>query len=453
MSESELVGQVRGALASGSPDKRDRDGSALLHVAAKSGDAAALELLNGAGASLINADNQGRMPLHCATEAGQVDAARCLLTELEKTKGHARRMVEMPDARGLTPLHLALQPTAALASAEAPRALLELLVPCATPLGAAAFGATPARPSLVTAAASSGRAALLELLLGAGAAFDEPEPSLGGRRPLACAAAEGHHSAVEILVRHGADPNATDDDGTSAAHWAALMEHADVARWLLSPAAGGGGGADPHAVDCNGSTVFELLGDPAGDADGDAVQGGKTVEEGAGNRLAAYEDAVIAKGEPLDLSTLQALAVDACTSTSTSTSAASDAGAGTSREASTGTNHSAAAAPPLPPPTAHENTSITSENASSGDKTADQVSAPPPAPGMVSCGTDTCDFMEPEIGEEGSRAAQAAASSHGTFSAKELAMFAAHEKLEKEEEELLAAHKARTNVEITEALT
>ena len=130
------------------------------------------------------------------------------------------------------------------------------------------------------------------------------------------------------------------------------------------------------------------------------------------------------------------------------------------RETTNKTEHSITAAPPLAPPKTHENAtnantnensnvnadadaSATSKSSSSRDVAVNQANAS--APRMVSCGTDTCDFLGPEIDDQVSRAARADTRSHETFSAKELAMFAAHEKLEKEEEELLAAHKARSS--------
>jgi len=101
---------------------------------------------------------------------------------------------------------------------------------------------------------------ILELLLGAGAKVDArdttppaPGPRIGGPRDepdrgfnrtlLHMAVKEDNAAAVEILLRHGADPNARDSFEDTSLHWAAN-------RWLLPkndslrprPFRGGGGG-------------------------------------------------------------------------------------------------------------------------------------------------------------------------------------------------------------------
>ena len=52
--------------------------------------------------------------------------------------------------------------------------------------------------------------------------------------PLQSAAYEGRNEAVELLLNHGADVNATDGFGRTALWYVALGGHADTARLLIS---------------------------------------------------------------------------------------------------------------------------------------------------------------------------------------------------------------------------
>eukprot|EP00937_MAST-01D_sp_MAST-1D-sp2_P007844 g7844.t1 len=282
-----MLTRVQEALSApgGDVNKRDRDGSALLHLACKVGDMAAVDALLSGGANLVNADRRNRHPLHCAAEAGATAVAARLIEELVACK-RAALMLQAVDETGLTPLHLA----ARTQRGDASPALLRLLLPrlpdglLAGPLfGAAAAADGP--PSVMACSALRGNVEAIELLAAAGAAADAPERRFGGRRALALAAAEGHADAVRALCALGADVNARDDDGATAAHWACDMGHAQVARWLTAPAPGGAG-ADASAVDAAGRSVQALL-EEAGEAE--------AVEDGAGAGAAA---AVAARPAP-----------------------------------------------------------------------------------------------------------------------------------------------------------
>src|SRR5262249_46062802 len=81
-------------------------------------------------------------------------------------------------------------------------------------------------------AAKNGNAALLEVLLKAGA---DPKTATGdGAVPLMAAALSGNAGAIGVLAKHGADLNAKDAvDGQTALMFAAARNRPDAVRELL----------------------------------------------------------------------------------------------------------------------------------------------------------------------------------------------------------------------------
>jgi ankyrin repeat protein len=79
----------------------------------------------------------------------------------------------------------------------------------------------------------SGRVELIEVALAHGAQLDPPGP---GRRPLHIAAAQGHMKAVELFLKHGADPNVrskgADWERKNALALALMGNHTEVAQLL-----------------------------------------------------------------------------------------------------------------------------------------------------------------------------------------------------------------------------
>lgn len=74
----------------------------------------------------------------------------------------------------------------------------------------------------------------------------------GRSTALMVAVSNGPLSAVEPLLRKGADPNAQDSAGATALMFAAQLGHADVVRALLKK------GADPSLRAKNGQTAIDL---------------------------------------------------------------------------------------------------------------------------------------------------------------------------------------------------
>ncbi len=165
--------EVRRLLAGGAdPDARAADGTAALHWASYWDDLEAAELLLAAGADASAANDMGATPLWAASMNGSAPMARLLL------RGGA-------------------DPNAALLSGETP----------------------------VMTAARTGSEEVLELLLRAGA-----DPNAKGTRDqtaLMWAASQGHSGAVRVLLEHGADVNAR------SATWSQVMAvppHSDPAN-------------------------------------------------------------------------------------------------------------------------------------------------------------------------------------------------------------------------------
>jgi len=79
----------------------------------------------------------------------------------------------------------------------------------------------------------SGRVELLQVAIAHGASVDPPET---GRRPLHIAAHQGHMAAVELFLKHGADPNVrskgADWERKNALALALMNNHTEVAALL-----------------------------------------------------------------------------------------------------------------------------------------------------------------------------------------------------------------------------
>ena len=89
----------------------------------------------------------------------------------------------------------------------------------------------------------------MSLLLSYGAHLEERD--IRGRNVLHYATEIGHHSAVEVLLQHNADPNATDGYGKTPLTLTAIEDHGDITRLLLSH------GANIEHKDLEGKTSLQ----------------------------------------------------------------------------------------------------------------------------------------------------------------------------------------------------
>jgi ankyrin repeat protein len=105
--------------------------------------------------------------------------------------------------------------------------------------------------------------AAARLLLEAGADPDGGLKEFDGETALLAAASEGKAGMVELLLEYGADPLAVDKRGRNALHWAAAVAigEARVAELLLAA-----GGIDPEVKDGDGHTAAGLAREAGNDA-------------------------------------------------------------------------------------------------------------------------------------------------------------------------------------------
>ncbi|WP_019071757.1 ankyrin repeat domain-containing protein [Streptomyces hokutonensis] len=90
------------------------------------------------------------------------------------------------------------------------------------------------------AASVNGQAAIVRLLLSAGAVLDTESSGIGAEGlPLCAAACWGHTDTVRALLAHGADPNVREDHGTGRTplEWANNGPHPATAALLTEAGA------------------------------------------------------------------------------------------------------------------------------------------------------------------------------------------------------------------------
>jgi len=178
--------------------------SSLLFEAARKGCAPALVRLLEAGASRLSRDREGDTALAIAARAGRGPVVDALLSG---AKPEERRQIDMTDARGSTPLMLAIHAgrrAVARALLEAGASVDAINAQGETPLSEAAYGADEDTA---------------DMLLQKGAKPDTLDRY--GKSPICYAAARGAARLVGRLIDAGVDPNARYGGDLTALMWAA----------------------------------------------------------------------------------------------------------------------------------------------------------------------------------------------------------------------------------------
>jgi ankyrin repeat protein len=195
-------------------DRKNDDRWTSLHNAARAGTVPAISILLEQGADPRARTKQGTEPLHCACEAGHVDAARALIEILPP------KALEATDRYQQTPLHIAARNGATE------------IVGLITNNNANLVSAVTHKGSTALhLAAFHGHTDVIRVLVAAGAELDVK--ARRGSSPLELASFRGHVDAVKVLLKLGADPNATDAMGSTPLHGAAYHDHPCVLEALL----------------------------------------------------------------------------------------------------------------------------------------------------------------------------------------------------------------------------
>jgi ankyrin repeat protein/L-ascorbate metabolism protein UlaG (beta-lactamase superfamily) len=187
-------------------------GGTLLHSAAAGGLSVLVERLIKAGEKVNAVDELGQTPLHVAAAAGRQDMVEALIA-----KGADKKAVCF---NGRTLLHCA--------TAGGLVDLMGRLLKEGYPLdGPDRYGRTP-----LFLAAQAGSDAGAEFLLSKGANVMARE-FWGSSTPLHVATFSGNLRLLEVLVKHGADINAVNDEGSTPLLYISQAGRAEVMDWLI----------------------------------------------------------------------------------------------------------------------------------------------------------------------------------------------------------------------------
>ena len=191
---------------------RDTEGASPLDEAVWNGSLDSVAILLAHGARLNEPDTQtGATPINEAAFLGRTKVIQYLV--------QFHPDLATPDRRGFSPLDNAIR------MGREDSALLLLEAEPKDRQTSEFFGKT------MNAAIRKSEPALVEALLGHGAAANDPLPS--GLTPLDAAASAGAGQVVRVLLDHGADPNISGPNGTSPLEDASLKGFDSIVGLLL----------------------------------------------------------------------------------------------------------------------------------------------------------------------------------------------------------------------------
>ena len=224
------------------PNARDRFGYTALHAAARANSPRLIEALVQAGADVDALDNDGHTPLLVAAGAQRqrdVNAPPATFNpDAITVLAAAGADLEVPSSNGYAALHLAIVRNEIA------------MIPALLEAGASIESLSPARATALQTAMAEGNTAAIEIL-----ARFESDREAGDYREFAAVVALAV-SDPAALAASGVDPNARDEDGRTALHWAAAW---DVPVALAAVAALLEAGADPNARDRVDSTPLHWV--------------------------------------------------------------------------------------------------------------------------------------------------------------------------------------------------
>ncbi|KLJ08139.1 hypothetical protein EMPG_16428 [Blastomyces silverae] len=210
---------------------QDLAGFTALHHAVYSGHREVVDILLAAGAKLDTIDSNGRSLLHVGAIAGQHELLEYLLSS--KTLDLA-----LCDHNGWTALHHA--------ACEANQETFDILLRANGNQFSPPQSTT--KPLILHRAVEKGNVQIIQQLINAGASASSDR---NGVYPLDVAVSAGYVHIVELLLKHGADPNvAADEERYHALHRAVDCGHEAIVQLLLD------NGANPLLRDCAGEAAI-----------------------------------------------------------------------------------------------------------------------------------------------------------------------------------------------------
>jgi ankyrin repeat protein/beta-lactamase regulating signal transducer with metallopeptidase domain len=195
-----------------------------LHQAAADGDIEQVKSLISKGADVNAKDEDGQVPLHLAARHGNKAVVELLLDRGAVVNVNKKLVPPLP---GAAPLHEAVR--------YGHKDVAEVLIAS----GADVNALTKPGDTVLYCAAASGHEELAKLLIANGADVDAA---------LHCVVGHGHLDAAMFLLSKGDNINAKDEKGKTALHKAARFGHKDVAELLVAR------GANVNAKDKEGIT-------------------------------------------------------------------------------------------------------------------------------------------------------------------------------------------------------
>jgi ankyrin repeat protein len=242
-----------------------------IHVAAKQGNLAALNLLIRKGVDLnaltfFGAPDSGLTPLQLAIVNNQTEAVKTLITagasvdlknaqgvtplaiavgidnqELTKFLIDSNANLETPNINGVSPLMLAVQRNNL--------ALVKLLVEAGADINSAKTGLNVSTPLIESTAIDSVSFEITEFLVQNGANVNLV--SSKGDAALHFAVSQSNYAKVNFLIASGADLNLVSASGASALHIAAINRNKIIIESLLNH------GANPNVLGLNQTTPIQ----------------------------------------------------------------------------------------------------------------------------------------------------------------------------------------------------
>jgi len=198
-------------------DAKDKKECTPLLLAAQKGHLEVCELLLKAGANPLSTNEDGWSAMHKAAGNRKAAIVRLLLVHKELINAKGKDGGESHD--GATPLMIA--------AINGDLEICELLLKAgADPMARNKMGF-----NAMHWAAGNGEIAIVQLLSAHKELIDSKSKS--GHTPLTLASQQRRSAVCELLLKVGANPLATDEDGRNAMHWAAAIGLTEIVRFLL----------------------------------------------------------------------------------------------------------------------------------------------------------------------------------------------------------------------------